>query len=597
VNVEPAVRSVLTRPGTLVFHSNQRFAQDFDAARGRVVRRPSGHWVFYGPEGRRMLMTDPDGHPLHECEWEGEGPRTKMARARVFLDWGRWVGVKPGGMVNSTRLDLSTKPGWQRLTRDDLRRMAARAVGVPLEEIRFFYRDSDLLLSDRGEATITHRKDALYVLDDGAFETARFMACMGAMHWERIDFLPVVELFQSLLPGTGSAVMELIRGLYDDQQEAAPRPLFYRGIPPYPSEAAFGLFGQFFDAAASGGVGPCSLFMDPARSHQVRWTPTADPPRRYVDPARHLCVTIKGRTVVKVTKDDDPSGLPFVPAGNNGFVPCERQVAVAKGQVELRDRDVRLTVPPSAAWGPLDDTGETSSPPRAAGWKHLFDDGSPRVAPAEAYAAVLLYPEDAREIDEAASQPFAADHLQDAWEQRPDRRTTLARADRVLIDDFDTALSACVSLDRPRDYVVLYRRPAFAQRHAQLLWNQLVRADHLDWVSRFSFRRAETARPGAYAQSYDAIYRWLPFAIHDRPDEWETAARSVAGALRTGGLAFLVGPDAFRRILPSCRLRLLEAEAVESLPSFRMHRTILPQARLKPGLTLFVVIAGTPAPP
>jgi hypothetical protein len=33
-------------------------------------------------------------------------------------------------------------------------------------------------------------------------------------------------------------------------------------------------------------------------------------------------------------------------------------------------------------------------------------------------------------------------------------------------------------------------------------------------------------------------------------------------------------------------------EPVEQLPTFRMHRTILPKARLKDGLTLFFVQAG-----
>ena len=71
---------------------------------------------------------------------------------------------------------------------------------------------------------IRQRKDAFYVLQDGDFEQARFMSCMGAMHWSSIDFLPVVELFKSLLPGTGSAVFELIRGLYDDQNEGKSTP-------------------------------------------------------------------------------------------------------------------------------------------------------------------------------------------------------------------------------------------------------------------------------------------------------------------------------------------------------------------------------------
>src|SRR6185312_15388019 len=118
---------------------------------------------------------------------------------------------------------------------------AAGALRVPLEEMLWFYRDEDLAIDAKGMATIRQRKDALYVLDDGGFDKARFMSCMGAMHWDQIDFLPVVELFKSLLPGTGSAVFELIRGLYDDQAKgySAPRALRYRGIPTYPSEAAF----------------------------------------------------------------------------------------------------------------------------------------------------------------------------------------------------------------------------------------------------------------------------------------------------------------------------------------------------------------------
>ena len=77
-------------------------------------------------------------------------------------------------------------------------------------------------LSGDGKATIRQVKDAFYVLQDGSFEGARFMSCMSRMEWGRIDYLPVVELFLSLLPGTGSATFELLRGLYDDQQTSAP---------------------------------------------------------------------------------------------------------------------------------------------------------------------------------------------------------------------------------------------------------------------------------------------------------------------------------------------------------------------------------------
>ena len=39
-------------------------------ANTRVKIYPTGHMVFYNSEGRRILFTDPEGHPLHECEWE-----------------------------------------------------------------------------------------------------------------------------------------------------------------------------------------------------------------------------------------------------------------------------------------------------------------------------------------------------------------------------------------------------------------------------------------------------------------------------------------------------------------------------------------------
>ena len=220
--------------------------------------------------------------------------------------------AKPAGLVNETSLNLASKPGWQQLTADDLRTMAAQALRVPLEEVRFFYRDEDLLIEPTGKAMIRQRKDAFYVLQDGDFEQARFMSCMGAMHWPSIDFLPVVELFKSLLPGTGSAVFELIRGLYDDQNEgkSTPLPLRYRGIPTYPSEAAFRLFSSFFTPQAPDGNDPFTLFMNPERSNHVTWLPAGTPPIRYFDQHAGACLTLQGGVLRKVTVASDSPGCP-----------------------------------------------------------------------------------------------------------------------------------------------------------------------------------------------------------------------------------------------------------------------------------------------
>jgi len=544
-----------------------------------------------------VLATDPDGNPLHECEWEtGASGQAKLVRARVRLDWGQWVGLKPEGIINHVTLDLSKKPGWKRFGADDLRQMAAQAMRIPFEEVRFFYRDDDLVVDARGQATIRHKKDALYVLDDGTFHHARFMSCTGAMHWARIDFLPVVELFQSLLPGTGSAVLELIRGLYDDQNEHQHLPLHYRGIPTYPSEAAFRLFSGFFVPHVAGEGDPFPAFMNVSRAHEVSWLPVPDPPRRYFDPAHHLCVTIKGENVQKVTVTDDPVGVPFVNVERSGFAPCERSVEVSGDRLLLKDREKRIEIPVNPNWG-VRSTGEHNSsqdslPTYPLGWRSLFGGPLPQVTPSQAFSAVLLYQDDGTEIEEAPSQPFVIDHLQDAIEQQPELASYLARAGHVLIDNFDAAVNNCISLDAPRDYTILYHRPEFAQKQTQLLWNRFAQAGRLDWAKRITFLQAEIYWKKAYEQQYDVIYLWVPFLHFDQSMKLHDIAQAMAGALRPSGLAFIVGPYPMRELLQAQRLHLLHIEAVETLPSFHMHQTILPNARLKAGLTLFQALKG-----
>jgi hypothetical protein len=552
--------------------------------------------VFYGPHGRRILATDPEGNPLHECAWVAtpDGVLT-LTQARFQLDWGRWVGLKPEGLVNSTVLDLSRKPGWERLKADDLRRMAAQALQVPFEEVRFFYGDADLVIDRQGQAAIRHKKDAFYVLEEGTFDApadrVKFMACMGAMHWARIDFLPVVELFQSLLPGTGSAALELIRGLYDDQNkgQARPLPLRYRGIPTYPSPAAYRLFSLFFTPQAPDGSDPFPIFMDVPRSQEVTWLPAQLPPQRYFDNGRRLCVTIAGDMIQKVTLADDPTGLPYLNAGTRGPAPCERRLGVADDRLILYDGPRQTEIPISPVWGNIRTVPAVPEKhEQGTGWQAFFSGPPPRVEAREAFGAVLLYPDDDREIEELPTQPFAADYLQDATEQRPDLAGHLAKAGTVLVHNFDAALSACIQLDHPRDYRILYRHQAFAQKQAQGLWNQLAQARKLDWVKRITFVPEQGYWEQAYEQHYDLIYRWTPFAHSHDETEVRKTAQAVAAALRPGGLAFVVGPSTMAGAFQAARLRLLEMLTVSELPTFCMHRTILPKARIKSGLTLFI---------
>ena len=559
-----------------------------------MVRQATGHLVFYRPDGRRILATDPSGNALHECDWGlDEKGQTVLVRARIRLDWGAWVGLKPSGLVNETSLNLATKPGWQRLAADDLRAMAAQALRVPLDEIRWFYRDEDLSISPTGIATIRHRKDAWYVLEQGHFDRARFMSCMGAMHWASVDFLPVVELFKSLLPGTGSAAFELIRGLYDDQNEGRPHPLplRYRGIPAYPSEAAFRLFKSFFVPQAPPGKDALSLFMDPTKAHQVEWLPSATPPARYFDHSAHICLTIQQHELQKVTLAEDDAGLSFMNPKGRAFLPFDRAAHAVHGRIVLKDRDAEKTLPTILPPAVNDDpTPSSSCPVSPFDWRSLFADGMPRITSGQAYGAVLLYPDDEAPIGELAAQPFVADYLEDLAERDRTIGRLLAQANRVLIHNGDAVIATCIAFDRPRDYTVFVREPAFAQKQAQQLWTTSAQLRRWDWLKAIRFLTIENARvSGPSPETFDVAYQWLPLGLQDRQVAAMTGLRR---ALRPGGHAFITGPAMLREHWKGAGFQLLWEERVEQLPTFRMHRAILPKARLQDELTLYFVQAA-----
>ncbi|WP_447602536.1 hypothetical protein [Nitrospira sp. Nam80] len=582
-----SIHAILARPDTLSFPSNRPYARQLDEHGGQVLQLPGGHYVVYGGHGRRLLLADPDGNPLHECDWgKDEKERDILIRARVRLDWGQWVGIKPGGLANTTTLNLSTRPGWQRLRADDLRHMAARAMQVPVEEVRCFYGEEDLLIDPHGTATIRHRKDALYVLEDGAFKQCRFMACMGAMHWGDIDFLPVVELFQSLLPGTGSAVFELIRGLYDDQNAGrpAPRALRYRGIPTYPSDAAFRLFSAFFTARAPRGEQPFPLFMDPPRSHEVTWLPAADYPRRYVG-AGGICVTVKQHIVEKVTLSDDGAGLSYLAPTSQRPAPCERTVEVNSRELILNDRGLRTKLAIDARWGPLIDTSGRTGSAAPVQWSDLFSGTPPQLTGREAFSAVHLYPEDDTEIGELASQPFVVDYLQDLIDQDAPTAAMVSRADRALVHLFDGAIGGCIDGRRVRDYTVIYRSGPFAQKQAQMIWNRFASLNRLPWLQRI--RMCAVDEPSYPDGPYDLVYEWIPFPQFELPGQIHAAIETLARRIASGGIAFVVGPGALEQVIRLHNLVMESGQAVTELPPFQMHQSILPKARLKANLTLY----------
>ena len=534
-------------------------------------------------------MTDPEGHPLHECEWaEQADGSVHLVSARLYLDWGQWIGLKPKGLVNAMNLDLTTRPDWQSLTRENLRMMASRAMGVPIEEVRFFYVDDDLVL-DQTKATIRQRKDAFYVLEDGTWDRARFMSCMSAMHWANIDYLPVVELFKSLLPGTGSAAFELIRGLYDDQNPQNPRPLQYRGIPTYPSAAAFGLFSNFFTATHRAGENPFAVFMDPPRSHEVDWVPNPHPPVRYVDVSHRICLSVKQGTVQKVTKTDDASGLPFVPPNQQGFVPCEQRVAVTSDRLCLSNHKTSHQIPLRPTWGitQQQQAGDPATVKEKHSWEGFFPDGVPIVSAQDAYSAVLLYPEDDLPIGELPSQPFVADFLSDFIEQDQALAVQVQQSGQILIRGFDGVIGSLLDFDRSESTTIVYSHAAYAQKHAQAAWNQLARNNRLDRQASYRFLSEGAFRRDAF--TYDLMYGWLPFALYDDAPGLQGHLHRMNDVLRPNALVFLAGPDHLPSLISRLPLEIMFGDLVLNAQPFHMHQSILPKAMLNPRLSVWVL--------
>lgn len=609
--------SAVVKPGALVFPENraavQALANQMDrmtaspeaggtawrlpgtspATGPRVLVTATGHGIVYGEHGYRTLYVDPHGTLLHECAWETAGSLNppRLIWARLQLDWGQWVGIKPEGLINEARFDISKKPGWQKLTRADLHRMAAQAMGVAVEDVAFFYDDNSLTLDAQGHVTIHHRKDAFFILDDGTFSQPRFMACMGAMHWGRIDFLPVVELFQSLLAGTGSATFELIRGLYDDQStNSMPRLLRYRGIPTYPSPQAFQLFSTYFVPEAPGGADPFSLFMDPGQSAKVTWRPRPEVPRRFFDAERGLCVTVTGGAVQKVTRQNDSAALPYSRSRKDGSASGGRMVGTTQTSLQLQDGDRREEFPLRMEWGVTkpEPLPELSASP-ALTWRALFPDGAPALDVNRAYFAVPLFPEDDRMVEDVMTQPLALEQTLDYLERLSTAPSRSGSLDNVLVHNWDLLLAEIIDPTKNQDYTVLYTHPEFAQRQAQRLWDQTAASGRLSNLRRVAFRPADRHQQAAYTKSYGLLYCWVPFEQYRQRAECERSLEAVSKALASGGLAILAGPPWLKDVCSRIALRLLASDPIAETAGVRMHRAILPKARVNPEATLFLV--------
>jgi hypothetical protein len=214
----------------------------------------------------------------------------------------------------------------------------------------------------------------------------------------------------------------------------------------------------------------------------------------------------------------------------------------------------------------------------------------PRVTAEQAYGAVLLYPEDETPIGELAAQPFVADYLEDLAEQDRMIGRLLAQANRVLIHNGDAVIATCVAFDRPREYTVAVREPAFAQKQAQQLWTTSAQLGRWDWLKKIRFLSTEsTLASGPAPETVDLAYQWLPLGVQDSQVAAMTGLRR---ALRPGGSAFVTGPAALHERWKGSGFQLVWEERVEQLTTFRMHKTLLPKARLQADLTVYFVQAA-----
>ncbi len=561
-------------------------------ANTRVKTYPTGHMVFYNSEGRRILFADPEGHPLHECEWKKDEVtgKTKLAYARMQLDYQQWFGIQPDVKTFSVNLNLMDFPGSASLTLDDLRRKIATAWDIPFSEVEHFYRDENFVRLGLAEYEIHLTKDGLYVLLDGTFERTLFISYMPRVEWAELDVLPVVELYQSAPPGAGGAAFELFWGLYEDQsRENKPEPLRFRGLPVYPSKKAFEIFSAYFSPTVPEDEDLMEMFMDYKRAYQIEWDLRPDPPWRYFTEKHSACLTVQDHFLYKVTLLNDPVGLPFINCSRGAKTSCQREIWVTENVVTLIDADeVCREIPLLPLWQIFPQPKvQAASPYYPFGWKEVFKGRPPKTDPVKAVLALPFYPEHASEIEESSLQPMVVDQIIFYMENYSDMPSRLEKIDRVLVHNFDMASSGCIDATHERDYRVLFNNPEFAQKNAQLLWEYASARNQLHALTRVSFLPEKKSARSAYREKYGMIFRWIPFKDYTDLGVCEKILKSVAYALDSNGFLFLVGPGKIGEFLEHHSLSCIYSDAVKDMPFFLQHQKMYPETQVNPDVTVF----------
>ncbi|MFQ5450699.1 MAG: hypothetical protein ACE5E9_08710 [Nitrospinaceae bacterium] len=548
--------------------------------------------MFYNSSGSRFLFTDPEGHPLHECEWVRDKPsgKTRLAHVRMQLDCQQWFGITPEAKTFTIFMDLKDHPGAETWTLDDLRREASEAWGIPFAEIKYFYKDENFVPLGMAEYDINLKKDGLYVLLDGTFERTVFISYMPRLEWTALDILPVVELYQSAPPGAGGAAFELFWGLFEDQSRDKPlEPLRFRGLPVYPSVKAFEIFSAYFSPTAPEGEELLEVFMDYHRAYRIAWDLRPDPPWRYFTDTHSACLTVQNHFLYKVTLLNDPMALPFINCSRGGKASCQRQVRVENGSILLMEGDdVVRQIPLHPLWQISPDPAPQREPlAYPFSWKKFFNGCPPKVDPVKAIMTLPFYPEGPSEIEESSLQPMVVDQILFYMEMDNDLRARLERVDRVLIHNFDTVISGLIDCTHERAYKVLFNDPEFAQKNAQLLWDFAVARDQLEVLREVNFLPEIENIRSAYDEKFGMVFRWIPFKDYQDEAVCEHILKSVTRILISPGLLFLVGPKSMLGKLAEHSLDCIYHDPVKDMPFFLQHRKMYPETRVNPDTTVF----------
>ena len=613
--VEKIVQA-LTQEGSLIFASNLSFAEKLEKmipnlkveekndcelwfendsptiANTRITIFPTKHIAFYNEEGRRFLCTDPEGTPLHEALWTQDETtnETVLSLARMQLDCKQWVGIKPRAKTFTTQVDISPHEGWETMTLDDLREKAAEAWRVPTSEVKYFYDDNHMLHQGDGKYDIRLTKDGLYALHDGNFDKSIFISFMFQVNWAKLDLIPVVELFQSTLPGTGGAVFEFIWGIYNDQsrEEELP-PLRYRGLPTYPSKEAFNIFSAFFEPKGPDGKNIKTVFMDPQTSNEVTWTPQKHPPVRHFSQQQKVAITAQDGYLYKVTVFDDPIAFPFTNCVGIRRPPIEREVRVGNQSFTLLEGELGREIFFEPSWGLRPQTYPTKLAEKYPfTWKWFFNGEPPRVDPVKSLYTVPFYPEGQADIDESSIQPMVLDQIFHYMEMAPAMPAKLEKMNSVLIHTFDTVLAGCIDSSKDRVYTVLFSDPEFAQKNAQLLWNYAASKDQLSNLEKVSFLLEAEHIRDAYSEKYDLIFKWIPFMYHQDREACESMLTALSEALLPGGFMFLVAPRQLQGLFDHYKLETLYNDPVYNMPFFRQHLKMCPENQVNPDLVVYL---------